>query len=75
MLPSTATRAGGTAGIKPCFFSVATRVALCCNDMSADLLLQGLDVGAVLEDGQCYFWSSLWELQRVCITQGRGSKS
>lgn len=71
MPPSTAIRAGDAAGIKPWLFSVATRVVLCCNDMSADLLLQGLDVGAVLQDGQCYFW----ELQRVCFTGEKGSKS
>lgn len=46
---------------------------LCCNDTSADLLLQGLDVDTVLEDGKYYFWTSLCVLQRVCITQGRGS--
>lgn len=46
---------------------------LCCNDTSADLLLQGLDVDTVLQDGKYYFWTSLCVLQRVCITQGRGS--
>lgn len=75
MLPSAAIRSGDAAGIKPWLCSVATPVVLCCNDTSADLLLQGLDVGTVLQDGKYYFWSSFCELQRVCITQGKGSKS
>lgn len=48
---------------------------LCCDDIFADLLLEGLDVDTVLQDGKYYFWSSLCELQRVCTTQGKSSKS
>lgn len=51
MLPPTAIRSGGAAGIKPWLFPVATRVVLCCNDTSADRLLQGLDVGMFFRMG------------------------